>query len=131
MTLLRFRLLVVSASVLGIGAGGTLGAVLGGASSSTWGDLIGVIMGVWLGGPVAAFIIYQLLLNALGVKVREGLARMINFVMTVFSAILVLGVLSIMARSAAPLLMTIFLVIAGNALGAYAAASLPIRISRT
>ena len=131
MTLLRFRLLVVSASVLGIGAGGTLGAVLGGASSSTWGDLIGVIMGVWLGGPVAAFMIYQLLLNALGVKVREGLARMINFVMTVFSAILVLGVLSIMARSAAPLLMTIFLVIAANALGAYAAASLPIRISRT
>lgn len=110
---------MLTSSVLGIFIGGFLGSRLGAAANDQFGDLAGAVLGFWLGGPVAAAIIYQAIIGRLKVGIRIFQARLIHFAITGFNLATLLAVFTIAGRVASSALVVFPVFVGINLLLAY------------
>lgn len=97
MSFSSLRLYVLLSSIVGLLLGGLLGAFVGRNLNPQWGDLAGVVTGIWLGGPLAALITFQYFIGKLDLDLFVIRARITNLLIS-FAAVIIL--LSIFAVSA-------------------------------
>lgn len=114
---LRNRIFLVSS--FGIIAGGFLGAQLGGLADTGWGDLVGAIFGMWLGGPISAMLTFQILVGKLDVELVLTKARIFNLVLTFLTATILLTVFSFAVRISSGSILLVFILIFANLLLSY------------
>ncbi len=116
--------------ILGLTAGSLVGPVLGGYLSSGWGDLILAVFGIWLGGPLGALIAFQFLLGRLQLSIDQPRARVVNLTLALFSATVVLGVLSIATRAAIPVFILLPIIVTVNLAMSYFVLVATLRVAR-
>lgn len=118
------------AAVLGVIVGGLLGTQLGQATNAQWGDLVGAITGIWLGGPVAVFLVFQLLIKKLSFELSVTRARIANLFSTIFSGLVLLVIFAAITRSGAASLLLVPVLIIANLSLAYFNLAISIRLAK-
>ncbi|MFZ9283169.1 MAG: hypothetical protein ACO3DX_01870 [Candidatus Nanopelagicales bacterium] len=114
---LRNRMFIVV--TLGVFLGGLIGAPLGRASNAQWGDLIGAITGIWLGGPIAALLTFQVLIAKLNLDVSVTRARLANVILSFFSATMLLFIFASLTRIGSATILVAPVIIGANILFSY------------
>ena len=114
---LRNRMFIVV--TLGVFLGGLIGAPLGRASNAQWGDLIGAITGIWLGGPIAALLTFQVLIAKLNLDVSITRARLANVILSFFSATMLLFIFASLTRIGSATILVAPVIIGTNILFSY------------
>lgn len=114
---LRNRMFIVV--TLGVFLGGLIGAPLGRASNAQWGDLIGAITGIWLGGPIAALLTFQVLIAKLNLDVSITRARLANVILSFFSATMLLFIFASLTRIGSATILVAPVIIGANILFSY------------
>lgn len=114
---LRNRMFIVV--TLGVFLGGLIGAPLGRASNAQWGDLIGAITGIWLGGPIAALLTFQVLIAKLNLDVSVTRARLANVILSFFSATMLLFIFASLTRIGSATILVAPVIIGANILISY------------
>jgi hypothetical protein len=104
---------------LGVFLGGLIGAPLGRASNAQWGDLIGAITGIWLGGPIAALLTFQVLIAKLNLDVSVTRARLANVILSFFSATMLLFIFASLTRIGSATILVAPVIIGANILFSY------------
>jgi hypothetical protein len=104
---------------LGVFLGGLIGAPLGRASNAQWGDLVGAITGIWLGGPIAALFIFQVLITKLNLDISIMRARLANVILSFFSATLLLFIFASLTRIGSATILVAPVIIGANILFSY------------
>lgn len=107
------------AVTLGVFLGGLIGAPLGRASNAQWGDLIGAITGIWLGGPIAALLTFQVLIAKLNLDVSITRARLANVILSFFSATMLLFIFASLTRIGSATILVAPVIIGANILFSY------------
>lgn len=114
---LRNRIFI--AVTLGVFLGGLIGAPIGRASNAQWGDLIGAITGIWLGGPIAALLTFQVLIAKLNLDVSVTRARLANVILSFFSATMLLFIFASLTRIGSATILVAPVIIGANILISY------------
>lgn len=130
MSFTRFRNWMLISPILGLTTGSIAGGFLGGYLSSGWGDLVLAVFGIWLGGPLGALIAFQLLLGRLEQDVDQAKARVVNLTLALFSATVVLGVLSLATRAAIPAFLLLPVIVGVNLVMSYFILVATLRVAR-
>lgn len=107
------------AVTLGVFLGGLIGAPLGRANNAQWGDLIGAITGIWLGGPIAALLAFQVLIAKLNLVVSITRARLANVILSFFSATMLLFIFASLTRIGSATILVAPVIIGANILFSY------------
>ena len=116
--------------ILGLTTGSIAGGFLGGYLGSCWGDLVLAVFGIWLCGPLGALIAFQLLLGRLEQDVDQVKARVVNLTLALFSATVVLGVLSLATRAAIPAFLLLPVIVGVNLVMSYFILVATLRVAR-
>ena len=114
---LRNRMFIVV--TLGVFLGGLIGAPIGRTSNAQWGDLIGAITGIWLGGPIAALLTFQVLIAKLNLDVSITRARLANVILSFFSATMLLFIFASLTRIGSATILVAPVIIGANILISY------------
>ena len=114
---LRNRIFLLSS--FGIIVGGVVGAQLGGFADSGWGDLIGAITGMWLGGPIFALLTFQVFIGKLDFPINLLRARLSNLILTFFTATVLLSIFAAAVRISAGSILLVLVLIIANLLLSY------------
>ena len=101
-------------SSLGIILGGFLGAQLGALAENGWGDLVGAITGIWLGGPIGALATFQILITRTDFDIAIGKARLIYVLLTFLTATLLLTIFSLTVRFGSGSVLLVFILMIAN-----------------
>jgi hypothetical protein len=125
---LRNRIFLVSS--FGIIAGGFLGAQLGSLADAGWGDLVGAIVGMWLGGPISAMLTFQILIGKLDFELALSRARVFNVILTLLTATILLTVFSVAVRISSGSILLVFILIFANLLLNYLSLVATLRLAK-
>lgn len=130
MSFSSLRLFVLLSSIIGLLLGGLLGTLIGRELNPQWGDLAGVVTGIWLGGPIAAFVTFQLFVGKLDIILSVTKARITNFFATFLVAIVLLSIFAVFVRTNSGSILLAPILIAANLALSYVNLILCIKVSK-